>query len=232
MNRPIAWSSCGTARPASASPKTGFPPRNTSTSRRASAALEQTAIAIGGNYNLTDGGEPERIGTIRVSSNLLSMLGTRAESDACSPRTTIGRTIAGSAVLGQHLDAPNMAAIQQVVGRTLTLNGQPYQVIGVLPASFDLPREVMPTLYGAEHAEILIPLPLGPKAAEIRTAEDYNIIGRLKSGVTVEQAQAEMDALTARLRRDHPEVYPPNGGLTFSIVPLQEQVVGGVRRSC
>jgi predicted permease len=118
-----------------------------------------------------------------------------------------------------------------VVGRTLTLNGLPYRVIGVLPASFDLPREVMPTLYGAEHAEILIPLPLGPKAAEIRTAEDYNIIGRLKSGVTVARAQAEMDTLTARLRRDHPEVYPPNGGLTFSIVPLQEQVVGGVRRS-
>ena len=40
-----------------------------------------------------------------------------------------------------------------------------------------------------------------------------------------------MDALTARLRREHPDVYPPNGGLTFSIVPLQEQVVGDVRRS-
>ena len=40
-----------------------------------------------------------------------------------------------------------------------------------------------------------------------------------------------MDALTARLRREHPNIYPPNGGLTFSIVPLQEQVVGDVRRS-
>ena len=40
-----------------------------------------------------------------------------------------------------------------------------------------------------------------------------------------------MDGITARLRRDHPDFYPPNGGLTFSIVPLQEQVVGDVRRS-
>src|SRR5690606_32443240 len=44
-----------------------------------------------------------------------------------------------------------------------------------------------------------------------------------------EAAQREMDAITARLRRDHPDFYPPNGGLTFSIVPLQDYVVGGVR---
>src|SRR4029077_5113450 len=48
--------------------------------------------------------------------------------------------------------------------------------------------------------------------------------------VTVPQAQAAMDAITARLRRDHADVYPPNGGLTFGIVPLREQVVGDTRR--
>jgi putative ABC transport system permease protein len=87
----------------------------------------------------------------------------------------------------------------------------------------------MPTLGGAEHAEIVLPLPLGAKAAEIRNREDYNILGRLKQGVTLRQAQAEMDAITARLCRDYPEFYPPNGGLTFGIVPLQEQVVGDSR---
>ena len=56
----------------------------------------------------------------------------------------------------------------------------------MLPASFSLPREVMPTLGGAEHAEILLPLPLGADArAGIRNREDYNIIGKLKPGVTV-----------------------------------------------
>src|SRR6185295_9750875 len=60
--------------------------------------------------------------------------------------------------------------------------------------------------------------------------EDYNVIGRLKPGVRVTAAQAEMDAITARLRRDFPDVYPANGGLTFGIVPLLEQVVGNVRR--
>ena len=89
----------------------------------------------------------------------------------------------------------------------------------------------MPTLGGAEDAEIVLPLPLAADAADVRNREDYNILAQLKPGVTVAQAQAEMDALTARLRRDHPDFYPPNGGLTFGIVPLQEQVVGDVRRA-
>ena len=55
-------------------------------------------------------------------------------------------------------------------------------------------------------------------------------MGVLKRGVAVTDAQREMDALTARLRRDFPDVYPPNGGLTFSIVPAREQVAGRVER--
>ncbi len=97
--------------------------------------------------------------------------------------------------------------------------------------AFSLPHEVLPTLYGPEQPDVFLPFPLGPKAAGIRTHEDYNILGKLKPGVSVAQAQAEMDTITARLRRDYPESYPPNGGLTFGIVPLLEQVVGDVRRA-
>jgi predicted permease len=89
----------------------------------------------------------------------------------------------------------------------------------------------MPTLGGAEHAELVVPLPLAADAAETRNGEDYNIVGRLRPGLSLRSAQAEMDTLTAGLRRDHPAFYPPNGGLTFSIVPLHEQVVGDVRRA-
>ena len=73
--------------------------------------------------------------------------------------------------------------------------------------------------------------PSRPNAAQIRTREDYNLIGKLKKGVTSATAQGEMDAITARLRREFPDVYPPNGGLTFSVVPLLDQVVGDVRRT-
>ena len=197
--------------------------------RNGHTGLDSVAIAIGGNFNLTGDGEPERVGTIRVSSNLLPMLGVRpiigqlfdAEDD------TPGRT--GRALLGYGTWMRRYGGDTSVVGKLLTLNGQPYEVIGVLPPTFDLPREVLPTLGGAEHAEIMVPLPLGPDAARVRNGEDYNILARLKPGVTVEAAQREMDAITARLRSEHPDFYPPNGGLTFSIVPLQDYVVGGVR---
>ncbi|MGE3274739.1 MAG: ABC transporter permease [Vicinamibacterales bacterium] len=191
--------------------------------------FEDVAIAIGANWNLTGNGEPERVGTLRVSSNLLPMLGVRpalgelfTEADDAPGRT-------GRALLGYGTWMRRYGGDPAVLGRSLVLNGQPYEIAGVLPASFDLPREVLPTLGGAEHAEIVLPLPLGADAPTIRNAEDYNLIAKLKPGVAVPEAQAEMDAITARLRREHPEVYPEAGGLTFSIVPLQEQVVGSVR---
>ncbi|WP_321473701.1 ABC transporter permease [uncultured Paludibaculum sp.] len=198
--------------------------------RNGHSGFEQLAIAIGANYNLTGSGEPERVGTIRVSSNLLPMLGAKAALGrlflAAEDHTGRG----GTAVLSHSTWVRRFGGDTCVIGRSLTLNGQPYEIVGVLPAAFSLPREVLPTLGVAEDGEIFLPLPLDAAAASTRTREDYNIIGRLRSGVTVQQAQTEMDTITARLRRDYPDFYPPNSGLTFSIVPLLEQVVGDVRR--
>jgi predicted permease len=193
--------------------------------------FEQVAIAIGGNYNLTGSGEPERVGTIRVSSSMLPLLGQKAAlgrlfvPDEDQP----GRTL--TAILSYGTWARRFGSDPAVLGRKIILNGASYEIVGVMPRSFSLPREVMPTLDGAEQAEILLPLPLPADAAQNRDHEDYNIIGKLNPGVSVSQAQAEMDAITARLRQQFPEVYPPNGGLTFGIVPLLEQVVGNVRRT-
>jgi len=193
--------------------------------------FEQLGIAIGGNYNLTGSGEPERVGTIRVSSSLLSLLGQRAAlGRVFVPDEDVpGRT--ATAVLSYGTWTRRFGADPGVLGRKILLNGLPYEIVGVMPRSFSLPREVMPTLDGAEQAEILLPLPLPANAAQDRDHEDYNIVGKLKPGVTAPQAQAEMDTITARLRHEFPEVYPPNGGLTFGIVPLLEQVVGNVRRT-
>jgi len=193
--------------------------------------FEQVAIAIGGNYNLTSWGEPERIGTIRVSSSLLSMLGQRAALGRLfvPDEDLPGRT--ATAVLSYGTWARRFGSDPGVLGKKIILNGVPYEIVGVMPRSFSLPREVMPTLDGAEQAEILLPLPLPANAAQNRDREDYNIMGKLKAGVSVQQAQAEMNTITARLRHQFPEVYPPNGGLTFGIVPLLEQVVGNVRRT-
>ena len=193
--------------------------------------FEHVALAIGANWNLTGDGEPERVGTLRVSSNLLPMLGVRPAIGDLFTADDDRPGRSGRALLSHGMWVRRYGRERTVVGRILTLNGQPYEIVGVLPEWFDLPREVLPTLGGAEHAEIVLPLPLGEQAARIRSGEDYNILAKLKPGVSLERAQAEMDAITARLRREHPDVYSPNGGLTFSIVPLQQQVVGDVRRS-
>ena len=193
--------------------------------------FSDVAIAIGGNDNLTGDGEPERIGTIRTSSNLLPMLGVRPALGALFSTADDAPGQTGKALLGYTTWVRRYGTNPSVLGKSLVINGQTYLVCGVLPASFSLPREVMPTLNGAEDAEIVLPLPLAPDAATFRGREDYNILGKLKPGVSVDAAQAEMDAITAQLRRDHPDLYPANGGLTFDIVPLQEQVVGDVRQS-
>ena len=191
--------------------------------------LEDVAIAIGGNENLTGDGEPERVGTIHVSSNLLPMLGVQPASGRLFVASEDAKGSPGTAVLGYGMWVRRYGSDPHIIGKSLTINGTTYQVIGILPRSFSLPREVLPTLGGAEQADILLPLPLAPDAPQNRDREDYNIIGKLKTGVTLQRAQAEMDTITAGLRRDHPANYPPNGGLTFGIVPLSEQVVGDSR---
>jgi predicted permease len=197
--------------------------------KNSSKTFEDVAIAIGGVENLTGDGEPERIGAIHVSSNLLPMLGGHAEHGRLFTAQDDVPGGAGAAILGHGTWLRRYGGDPKVIGRSLNINGQAYQIVGVLPQSFTLPREVMPTLNGAEDAEVLLPLPLAADAASNRGHEDYNIVAKLKPGVTAQQAQAEMDTLTARLRRDFPDLYPPNGGLTFGVVPLLEQVVGDVR---
>ena len=199
--------------------------------RHGHSGFDAVAIAIGANDNLAgDGIEPERVGCIRMSSNLLPMLGADLalgrlfEADEDLP----GRS--GTAILSYGTWTRRYGRDPRVVGRTIRLNDQPFEIIGVLSERFTLPREVLPTLGVTEDGEILLPLPLGAAARTDRDHEDYNVIGKLKPGVSVAAAQAEMDTITARLRREFADSYPPNGGLTFGIVPLLEQVVGDVRR--
>ncbi len=198
--------------------------------KNGSRGLDQVAIAIGANYNLTGTGEPERVGVIRVSSNLLPMLGAKTTSGRVFTAAEDAPGQPLSAILSYGTWTRRFGSDPAMVGRSIVLNGQAMQVAGVLAKDFSLPREVLPTLGVAEDGEIFLPLALAANAATVRTREDYNLIGRLAPGASVGQTQAELDGVTARLRRDFPDVYPPNGGLTFSVVPLFEQVVGNVRR--
>jgi len=174
---------------------------------------------------------PERVGTIRVSSGLLPMMGAKAQLGRLFQPEDDAPGQAATAVLSHGLWTRRYGADPHVTGRTIDINGQPHTVVGVVRKGFSLPRKVLPTLGVVADGDIYLPLPLAADAATVRTREDYNIMALRAPGVTVAAAQSEMDALTASLRETYPDVYPPNGGLTFSVVPLRDQVVGEVALS-
>ena len=191
--------------------------------------FDETAVSIGGSFNLTGQGTPERVDAARVSSSFFSLLGARAlhgrvllpeEDEKGRPQTVI---------LSHGFWQRRFGADPSIMGKTLTLNGNNFTIVGVMPADFSLDKEVMPAVNAIQRADVLLALPMSESDRTDRGHEDYNIFARLKPGVTPLQAQAEMDVIAERMKQQYPENYPPHGGLTISVVPLLEQVVGDIR---
>ncbi|HKE57609.1 MAG TPA: ABC transporter permease, partial [Pyrinomonadaceae bacterium] len=95
---------------------------------------------------------------------------------------------------------------------------------------FTLNKEVMPTVNKISNADMLLSLPLGEGKRTTRTNEDYNVFGKLRPGVSVAQAQADVDRIVAGMKQQYPQNYPESSGFMISVVPLLQQVVGEVRR--
>jgi predicted permease len=190
-------------------------------------SFDELSISIGGSFNLTGLDRPERLEGMRTSSTLLDMLGAKP---------LLGRTLLAEedqpgkppvALLTHGLWKRLFGGDPQIVGRSLTLNGKQYTVAGVLRPDFLLNNEVVPTVAAIEKVEILLPLPFGADAVNRRGDENYNIVGRLKPGVTMREAQEDVAAIAGRIRnKDHRD-----RTFTISVVPLLDQVVGNVRRS-
>jgi predicted permease len=190
--------------------------------------FEEVAITIGASFNLTGQATPEHVDGARVSSSLFPMFGANAmlgrvllpeEDEPGKPLTVI---------LSHGFWQRRFGSDPEVLGKTLILNGNTFTVVGVMPADFSLNKEVMPAVNAIDRADLLLPLPMSESARMNRGNEDFNIFARLKPGVTVTQAQAEMDVIAERMKQGYPGNYPPHGGLTISVVPLLEQVVGDI----
>jgi putative ABC transport system permease protein len=179
-------------------------------------------IAAYGNWsaNLTGQGEPERLQGVRISANVFQMLGVEAVvGRAFLPEEdTPGRQHV--AVLGYGLWQRRFGADPQVVGKTLTLNGASYMVVGVLPPPFFFP---------IREAELAIPLaPDADPWRSVRTSTNFlRGLARVKPGVTREQAEADLTAVAERLRQEYPVANRQKLGVTLT--PLDEVVVGDFR---
>ncbi len=193
--------------------------------------FEQVAVTLGGSFNLTGEGIPEHVEGARVSSSLFPLLGVRPALGQVFQPEDDAKGRAPGVILSHGFWQRRFGGDRNVVGRTIRLNDQNFMILGVLEAGFSLGKEIMPTVNGIQRADVLLPLPVSEADRTRRGGEDFNIFAKLKPGVAVAAAQADMDAITERMKRQYPENYPPNGGLTFSVVPLRDQVVGEVRRS-
>ncbi|HEV2462344.1 MAG TPA: ABC transporter permease [Acidobacteriaceae bacterium] len=184
-----------------------------------------TALAIGDSFTLTERTKALKVDGIEATSTLLPMLGAKAmlgriflpeEDEPGKPQTV---------VLTYGFWKREFAGDPNIVGRAITLDGKPHTVVGVLSASFRLNHEVIPTVAGIDKPEIFMPPDDGAKNPTNYGSENYNIVARLKPGVTMQQAQADISVIAARLRVEKHR----DRSFTISVVPLMEQVVGNVR---
>jgi putative ABC transport system permease protein len=189
--------------------------------------FEETAIAIGTNYTLTGLTKAMKVDGIEGSASLLSMLGAKP---------LLGRTFLpeedrpgkpDAVILTYGLWKQVFGGDQNILERSIVIDGKPRAVVGVLGPDFKLNHEVMPTVGGIDKAELFLPLPFDSKQELDYGPENYNILATLKPGVTAQQAQADVDLIAARLRQEKKR----DPSFTISVVPLMEQVVGGVRSS-
>lgn len=190
-------------------------------------SFDQMAIAQSRTFTLTGREQPERVDVLRTQSSLLDMFGAKP---------LLGRTLLPEedkpgkpavAILSNGAWVRLFNSDPAIVGKTITLNGKPYTVAGVLQRSFVLNAEVMPSEGPMDKVDIFLPLPLGPDAAQRRGDENYNIVVRLKPGVSVLQAQADIDVIASGIRIKDKR----DASYGMDVISLQKQVVGDVRRS-
>src|SRR5437016_5474934 len=193
-------------------------------------SFESLAIADGASADLTGAGEAVEIHGVRASANLFDVLGVRpALGRSFLPEEDEpgrGRVV----VLADEFWRGYFHSDPTVIGRAITLDGVPFTVVGVLPASFHFPAQLgQLTSFGRE-IDFFKPLN-GPRDEDrdLVGEFDFAALGRLRAGVKPDQALAELNVIQAQISR---EVAKTDSGvdLKAAIIPLESEVVGAARR--
>lgn len=187
--------------------------------RRETTVFSALAGVVEGSYAMTGDGVAEQIPGASVTGDFFEVFGTtplygRALSvadDAAGGRDVV--------VLSHALWARRFGSDARVVGRQMTLEAVPYEVVGVMPAGFDYPLQ----------AELWVPLRFTAQELETQRGAHYvDVVGRMTGDATIEQARANVRTVAARLAADYPST---NRDSSASVHPLRDAVVGSVRQS-
>ena len=192
--------------------------------REHAQSFSSIAALDGWQVNVTGDAEPERLAGARVSANLFSTLGASASLGRvfAEEENQVGRNRV--VVLSDGLWRRRYAADPHILGKSIQLNGESYDVVGVMPSEFQFGREI------GRSFDIWSPVAFTPEdlSTDNLTFEHLVVIARLKPQVTLRQAQAELDSIAANLR----EMYMPGEDATqwtLSMDSLNALVVGDIK---
>jgi putative ABC transport system permease protein len=167
---------------------------------------------------LTGAGEAERLVVRQITATMLPMLGVQVPIGRGFSDAEDRAGAAGVVILSHGLWTRRFASRADILGQTLNLDKQPYTIVGVLPQDFEL----------FQAAELY--LPITPWAATLPDDRGWHPgivpLARLKDGTTIEQARADMDAISRQLEREYPQF---NREVRAKVTPLSEQLVQNVR---
>ncbi|HLJ48895.1 MAG TPA: ABC transporter permease [Bryobacteraceae bacterium] len=184
--------------------------------RKQNSVFEQLSAFTPMDLNLTGGVEPERIAAVGVSAGFFETLGTPPALGRTFRPDDEQVSLPQTAILSDGLWRRRFGADPRIVGQNIVLDGRNVQVVGVMPPEFTFPKEV----------QLWQTLPFGRDELKVRRFHFLRVIGRLKSGVTLEQAQAQMKSICAVLAKTYPA---SNSEYSSHVVSLQEQIVGELR---
>jgi len=184
--------------------------------REGNTVLEGLAAFSNWTANLTGTGDPERLEGVRVEPEFFSVLGVSAVAGRVF-REDDGR--AQVVMLTDGLWRRRFGGDSAVVGRALSLNGTGYTIVGILPPGFAFPFR---------DAELAVPLPLDadPRRGD-RGAGFLRVVARLKPGVSIDRAKADLDTIGKLLRQMYPEADAKKSGV--NLFPLNREMVGDAR---
>jgi len=181
-----------------------------------SQSFEEMALLEVGTGTVTDNGEPEQVTGLRVTTNFLSMLGAR---------TVLGRSFTAAegegqarypvAVLTNGYWQRRFGSDPGVIGKTFTMNSEPYTVIGVLAPDFWQPLP----------SDLYVPWPVAQLRGKSRVEHDFGVIGRVKAGVTIAQAQAELSIIARRIDAQTPSL----AGWDVAVVGMKQALFEYIR---
>jgi putative ABC transport system permease protein len=175
--------------------------------------------------NVTGDAQPERVWGARVSGGLFNMLGVNPKIGRAFVQEEDKPGKDNVVVISHGLWQRRFGSDPNVLERQIPLNGRSYNVIGVMDSDFQFPVKGLVPILTQTQAEFWIPLAFDNEQAA-NPGRVLVVVGRLKEGVSREQAQSEMGSIMSRLEQQYPVF---NSGWGVRVTPLQEQIVGGVR---